>query len=97
MARKPAISHAQMHKLGFERTDPKPWGKLDARWRNKEGWCIDHCGHPTALRPWAVYDPEGGMHCTGGQPQHGGNPSNGTAWPSLADAAWYIVYKLRNP
>lgn len=45
-----------------------PWERISAGlsggkgavWRHRpSGWVIEHCGHPTALWPWAIYDPEG--------------------------------------
>lgn len=29
------------------------------------GWFVQHCGHPTANTPWAVYDPAGDIHTDG--------------------------------
>ena len=31
------------------------------------GWHVDHCGHPTANFPYAVYDPHGQMHIQPGR------------------------------
>lgn len=88
MARRPAISHARMSVLGWERVDARPWSKLNATWRHRDGWELRHCGHPTALTPWALYDPRGRMHCAGAS--HGYRPTYGTAWSSLEDAALYV-------
>lgn len=28
----------------------------------KDGWIIEHCGHPTANFPYMLYDPDGKPH-----------------------------------
>jgi len=45
---------------------PAPWrrvdtapGKLSARYEGPRGYRIEHCGHPTANWPWALYSPKG--------------------------------------
>lgn len=45
---------------------PEPWrrvdagrGKLSARYEGPGGFWIEHCGHPTALWPWALYNRQG--------------------------------------
>lgn len=51
-----------------------------------------HCGHPTALHPWALYDPKGRMVCTGVLNATHPNPLHGTAWDSIDQAfAWVEV------
>lgn len=75
---------------GWTRVDPRPWGKLRAQWEHRAGWRLEHCGHPTALHPWALYDPSGEMHCTGGAGP-AKNPAFGTAWNSLDDAGRYVA------
>lgn len=82
---------------GWERTDPRPWTKLNARWHHTSGWFLEHCGHPTANHPWALFDPKGRMHTTGGLPEFGRKPWNGYAWDSLAQAWDYVTYMLANP
>lgn len=84
------MSHARAAALGWTRIDAKPWTKLHARWRHKDGWELHHCGHPTANHPWALYDPQGLMHCTGAQRRFGFKPENGTAWDTLEDAMTYV-------
>ena len=40
---------------GWARIDPRPWGKLGAVWRRDDGaFVLEHCSHPTALRPWMI-------------------------------------------
>lgn len=81
-------SHSHMASLGWTRVDPRPWGKLNACWTHVKGWELRHCGHPTALTPWALYGPHGGMIRTGAAIC--GNPDFGTAWPDLLTAAEYV-------
>jgi hypothetical protein len=85
--RKPAVSHKRAAALGWTRVDPKPWSKLDALWLSSCGWRIEHCGHPTANWPWALYDPKGRMHLYGGRD---GRPTCGVAWGNLEDAMSYV-------
>ena len=80
MSRAPAISHSAMRRAGWERIDPRPWRKCAARWARPDGWRLEHCGHPTALWPLALYAPDGLMHVA----------FNGRAWPSLSDAVAYV-------
>jgi hypothetical protein len=88
------ISHAEMHALGWERTDPRPWSKVHARWKHTSGWLLAHCGHPTANHPWALVRPDGHMVCTG---VRWGNPPNfGTAWPNLREPAEWLAEHLRS-
>jgi hypothetical protein len=59
----------------------KGWKPLGGRtYRHVTGWLIEHCGHPTALWPYALYDPSGKMILT---------PS-GRAWPTVASAVDYV-------
>lgn len=44
---------------GWERTDPRPWGKCSARYEHERGGVVAHCGHPTANHPWDAWDPDG--------------------------------------
>lgn len=62
--------------------------KLDAKWGHWSGYRLEHCGHPTALTPWAMYDPRGAMILTGAV---SGNPAYGTAWPNLATAMHWVA------
>jgi hypothetical protein len=87
-----AISHAEARRRGWERMDPRPWGKLEARWQHTRGWRLDHCGHPTALWPWCLYAPDGAMYFTGAR---AGQPELGLAWGSLRDAMDYVDEHLR--
>jgi hypothetical protein len=80
---------------------PPGWTRVDsnrgkfARWVHESGWRIEHCGHPTALWPWAIFDPDGNMHCGGGR--DGGNPRLGYAWPNLTEAFAYVAGELEHP
>jgi len=82
------MGHAEARRRGWERVDPRPWTKLAARWRCVSGWWLEHCGHPTANWPWALYAPDGRMHLTGGLQ---GKPDCGRAWPTLREAMDYVA------
>jgi hypothetical protein len=65
-------------------TLPAPWrridkapGKLWACYAGPSGYRIEHCGHPTANWPWALYSPKGELLVG----------RNGMAFRLLADAA----------
>ena len=88
-----------MQDLSHRRITPK---ELEARgwvkvrgyrtYQHRNGWLIQHCGHPTALWPYALYDPEGQMILTGaafGYPR-----DHGRAWPSIAAAVDYVAELL---
>ena len=67
---------------------PEPWcrvdggtGKLGATYRHASGWVIQHCGHPTANYPYALYNPEGFMVLA----------PNGRAWRNLVIAAAHVA------
>jgi hypothetical protein len=84
-----AASHAWMRRMGWERVDPRPWTKCGARWTHRSGWRLSHCGHPTANWPWALYDPQGEMVCSG---VLGGHPRDcGYAWSDLSSAATWVA------
>jgi hypothetical protein len=85
------LSRAQVASAGWTRVDPRPWGKLHARWRHPSGWRLEHCGHPTALSPWALYSPAGEMVGTGALYATPPNPRYGTAWHSLAEAIPFVA------
>ncbi len=87
-----ALSHKAMAARGWVRIDPRPWHKLSACWRHADGWLLQHCGHATALWPWALYDPAGRMHLAGGALDRG-VPTHGRAWSSLDAATDYVMRK----
>lgn len=89
--RVPPPSPRQMASAGWQRVDPRPWRKTTARWHHASGWRLAHCGHPTALWPWALFAPDGKMHLTGGRR---GNPEFGRAWPDLREAVTYVAGQL---
>lgn len=91
--RRATISHAAMAAADWKRVDPRPWRKLSARWNHAGGWRLEHCGHPTANHPWALYDPEGRMHLTGGAGPKG-DAELGTAWNTLQEAMAYVRDQL---
>lgn len=85
--RAPPVSPKEMARMGWTRTDGGK-GKVGARWQHRDGWSLVHCGHPTALHPWALYDPKGRMHTTGYPVS--GRPVFGVAWRNLKAAAEYV-------
>jgi len=53
--------------------DPQPAYRPSkfATWRHgSNGWTVRHCGHPTALRPWALLDPDGELRGTADNLEH---------------------------
>lgn len=87
------ISHAAMRRHGWERVD----GRKDkfARWLHTEsGWGLAHCGHPTALRPWALVRPDGRLVCS--DVRFGGPPNFGVAWASLREPVEWFAGFLRS-
>ena len=63
--------------------DPRPWTKTAANWIHRSGWSLRHCGHPTALWPWALYDHTGRLVLA----------PNGRAWSDLRSVADYVKQK----
>ncbi len=85
------MSHKRAADLGWTRVDARPWSKLKARWSHWSGWSIEHCGHPTALYPWALYDAKGDMVRTGAKLATPPNPALGRAWPDLEMAMAFVA------
>lgn len=85
----PPLSSAAMAAAGWRRVDGGK-GKIGARWLHDAGWRLEHCGHPTALRPWALFAPAGGMVCTGAAGRTP-NATYGTAWPDLRLAVAFVA------
>jgi hypothetical protein len=70
---------------------PAPWRRVDngasktsARYEHPTGYRIEHCGHPTALWPYALYGPDGALILA----------PNGRAWQKLAYAAIEVDTRL---
>jgi hypothetical protein len=82
------ISTPELQRLGWRRVDGGN-GKCSALWRHRSGWHIQHCGHPTANYPWALYDPAGRLILTGAAGVHR-DPELGTAWESIRAASEYV-------
>jgi hypothetical protein len=59
-------------------------GKIGARYTHPSGWWIEHCGHPTANWPYALYSPEGRLQLA----------PNGRAWGSLVEAHLEVMRRL---
>jgi hypothetical protein len=92
--RTPAPSPQVMARAGWKRVDPRPWSKCRARWLHVRGWRLEHCGHPTANHPWALYAPAGVLVLAG--VQDGFPPDHGHAWDTLGDAiAWIATAPAR--
>ncbi len=79
------LSPKAMAELGWTRTGLG----LSSRWTHPSGWRLEHCGHPTALHPWALYSPEGKLVLTGIIGPHR-NPVFGTAWNTLREAVEFV-------
>jgi len=82
------ISHAAARRLGWTRVDARPWHKCHALWLHRDGWILEHCGHPTANWPWMLCAPDGSQHRTGAPD---GNPNLGSCWRLLGDAMRYVA------
>lgn len=87
------ISPKELQSLGWEKTgsrfDPGNFGR---KYEHKDGWVISHCGHPTALWPYVLEDPQGRMVLTGAQISL--RADYGTAWPTVASAVDYVRGRL---
>lgn len=88
MSRRQRFSPRAAAARGWRRVDSRAHGKLGALWLHVAGWALAHCGHPTALYPWALVAPDGSVHCTGAA--RGGDPQNGLAWTGLEPAMAYV-------
>jgi hypothetical protein len=67
----------------WRRVDGDPSkSKLTAEWESRTGWTMQHCGHPTALYPWQLWDPAGNEH----------REQNGHTWRRLRDAFAYVAH-----
>lgn len=70
---------------------PEPWrrlddgaGKLGSRYGHPAGYVIQHCGHPTALWPYALYGPDDRLILAG----------NGRAFQNLQAAGAEVARRL---
>jgi hypothetical protein len=70
---------------------PPPWrrtdggqGKIGATYAGPGGYWVQHCGHPTALWPYALYSPDGRLVLA----------PNGRAWRTLGLAAGEVARRL---
>jgi hypothetical protein len=84
------ISPKELKAQGWTKTgsrfDPGNFGRV---YTHKDGWKISHCGHPTALWPYLLTDPDGRIILTG--VLGSGNPAHGTAWPTVAQAVDFVA------
>lgn len=81
------ISPKQLAALGWVRLNPCA-PVLLARFEHRDGWRLEHCGHPTANYPWALYSPAGDLTLTGAIT---GRNQEGRAWPCIAWAVDYVA------
>jgi hypothetical protein len=88
-ARFARVSPGQAEAAGWTRTGGV--GKVGARWEHVTGWWLEHCGHPTANYPWALYSPAGEMVLTGAVYGEPPDPRQGRAWPNLAMPMAYVT------
>lgn len=64
-------------------------GKSRRCYAHRDGWALAHCGHPTALWPYELWDPKGRRILTGAAVS--GRTDWGTAWPTVASAVDYVA------
>lgn len=71
---------------------PAPWRRVDdgtrktsARYHHPAGYNVEHCGHPTALWPYALYGPDDQMILA----------PNGRAWQKLVYIALEVERRLK--
>lgn len=83
------LSPKAMAAAGWTRTDGTK-GKLHAVWKHAAGWCLQHCGHPTALYPWLLISPAGGWVLTGVRGPFR-RADYGQAWENLAVAVAFVA------
>ena len=81
------ISPKQLAALGWVRLNPCAPTIL-ARFEHRDGWRLEHCGHPTTNYPWALYDPKGYLILTGAIT---GRNQEGRAWPCISWAVDYVA------
>jgi hypothetical protein len=56
----PIVERRRRFMRGWTRVDDRAGGKLHAIWKRDDGALqLVHCGHPTALRPWAIFARDG--------------------------------------
>jgi len=67
-------------------------GNFGRKYVHRNGWTISHCGHPTALWPYVLEDPDGRMILTGAAVS--GRADYGVAWPTVASAVDYVRGRL---
>lgn len=84
------ISPKELKARGWERNSRPAAGVFcDRNYTHKDGWKIEHCGHPTANWPYLLIDPAGRWILTGAA--FGNSPEFGTAWPTVASAVEYVA------
>lgn len=64
--------------------------KAGRDYQHSAGWRIEHCGHPTALWPYLLIDPNREIVLAGAAgPLR--NPTYGTAWSTVQQAVDYVA------
>jgi hypothetical protein len=91
---KSRISKTEMARAGWTRIDRRPWKKTNATWLHRSDWRLQHCGHPTALHPWMLFDPTGRMILTGAGHPPAFYPEFGTCWDDLRSAVGFVRGRL---
>lgn len=84
------ISSKQLEAAGWRRVTDVHLGKLSARYEHRDGWQIQHCGHPTANWPNLLIDPNGEW-VLGGAAGVYKNPDYGRAWPTVRQAVDFVA------
>lgn len=79
------ISPAALVKLGWERIEK---GAPFPRFRHRDGWLLEHCGHPTANYPYLLTNRVGSVILTGVIDHD--DPLLGRAWPCVAWVAEWV-------
>lgn len=88
------MSHSAARAAGWERVDGGR-SKCNARWLHRSGWRAEHCGHPTALHPWLVFDPAGELHLHGATVGPKFDRKLGFCFDTLAEVFTYVAEQLR--
>ena len=61
------------------------------------GWRLQHCGHPTALLPRMLFDPENRMVLSGLSTEGGEDPMRGRCWVDLRLPVHWLAWWLASP
>jgi hypothetical protein len=78
------ISPKELASLGWRRVDNGPMRTF----QHRDGWLLEHCGHPTAIYPYLLVSPAGERVLSGA---FSGQPDKGHAWATIALAADWVA------